>query len=88
VRSPSRRAWEADLPPSEIGPYDGIKRKEDGVAMRRSASAGVTEHGNSAVLVTVGPGGELFDRRRIDLTGPELPTHPITTKARGRSAAT
>jgi hypothetical protein len=36
---------------------------------------GVAEHGNSAVLVTVAPGGELLDRRRIDLTR-GLPTHP------------
>jgi hypothetical protein len=36
---------------------------------------GVAEHGNSAVLVTVGPDGELLDRRRIDLTH-GLPTHP------------
>jgi hypothetical protein len=36
---------------------------------------GVAEHGNSAVLVTVTPGGELLDRRRIDLTR-GLPTHP------------
>jgi hypothetical protein len=33
------------------------------------------EHGNSAVLVTVAPDGELLDRRRIDLTS-NLPTHP------------
>ena len=39
------------------------------------AAVGVAEHGNSAVLVTVGPGGELLDRRRIDLTS-GLPTHP------------
>jgi hypothetical protein len=37
---------------------------------------GVAEHGNSAVLVTVAPGGELLDRRRIDLTARGLPTHP------------
>jgi hypothetical protein len=37
---------------------------------------GVAEHGNSAELVTVGTGGELLDRRRIDLTDPGLPTHP------------
>jgi hypothetical protein len=47
--------------------------------MRRStrpeAAVGVVEHGNSAVLVTVSPGGELLDRRRIDLTE-GLPTHP------------
>jgi hypothetical protein len=42
---------------------------------RRAATVGVTEHGNSAVLVTVAPGGELLDRRRIDLTR-GLPTHP------------
>jgi hypothetical protein len=35
----------------------------------------VAEHGNSAVLVTVAAGGELLDRRRIDLTD-GLPTHP------------
>jgi hypothetical protein len=28
------------------------------------------------VLVTVAPGGELLDRRRVDLTEPGLPTHP------------
>jgi hypothetical protein len=35
----------------------------------------VAEHGNSAVLVTIAPDGELLDRRRIDLTR-GLPTHP------------
>ena len=44
--------------------------------MRRAAAVGVAEHSNSAVLVTVAAGGELLDRRRIDLTGPGLPTHP------------
>ena len=39
------------------------------------AGVGVAEHGNSAVLVTVAPGGKLLDRRRIDLTR-GLPTHP------------
>ena len=43
---------------------------------RRTAAVGVAEHGNSAVLVTVAPDGELLDRRRIDLTDSELPTHP------------
>ncbi len=43
---------------------------------RRTASVGVAEHGNSAVLVTVAPGGALLDRRRIDLTDGGLPTHP------------
>jgi hypothetical protein len=42
----------------------------------RAAAVGVAEHGNSAVLVTVAPGGELLDRRRIDLTDRGLPTHP------------
>jgi hypothetical protein len=41
-----------------------------------AAAVGVAEHGNSAVLVTVTPGGELLDRRRIDLTEGGLPTHP------------
>ena len=39
------------------------------------AAVGVAEHGNSAVLVTVGPDCELLDRRSIDLTS-GLPTHP------------
>src|SRR5215831_3213742 len=43
--------------------------------VQRKAAVGVAEHGNSAVLVTVAPGGELLDRRRIDLTR-GLPTHP------------
>lgn len=43
---------------------------------QRSATVGVAEHGNSAVLVTVARGGELFDRRRVDLTDRGLPTHP------------
>ena len=41
----------------------------------RSATVGVVEHGNSAVLVTVAADGTLLDRRRIDLTK-DLPTHP------------
>ena len=44
--------------------------------MPRTAIVGVAEHGNSAVLVAVAPGGELLDRRRIDLTERGLPTHP------------
>jgi hypothetical protein len=44
--------------------------------MERAAAVGVTEHGNSAVLVTVSSAGELLDRRRIDLTDRGLPTHP------------
>ena len=43
--------------------------------VHHEAVVGVAEHGNSAVLVTVAPGGELLDRRRIDLTH-GLPTHP------------
>lgn len=42
---------------------------------QRAAAVGVAEHGNSAVLVTVGPDGEFLDRRRVDLTH-GLPTHP------------
>jgi hypothetical protein len=42
----------------------------------RAATVGVAENGNSAVLITVAPGGGLLDRRRIDLTDSSLPTHP------------
>src|SRR5262245_15895957 len=48
----------------------------DETATLPNAIVGVAEHGNSAVLVTVAPGGELLDRRRIDLTDRSLPTHP------------
>jgi hypothetical protein len=43
---------------------------------RRAATVGVAESGNSAVLVTLSPGGELLDRRQIVLTDRGLPTHP------------
>lgn len=43
---------------------------------QRGSTVGVTEYGNSAVLVTVAPDGELLDRRCIVLTDSELPTHP------------
>jgi len=42
---------------------------------QRAATVGVAEHSNSAVLVTVAPGGEFLDRRLIHLTD-GLPTHP------------
>ncbi len=42
---------------------------------KTTASVGVTEHGNAAVLVTVTSGGRLLDRRRIELTT-GLSTHP------------
>jgi hypothetical protein len=44
--------------------------------MQRTAAVGVAEHGDAAVLVTVAPGGELLDRRRVVLTDPGLPSHP------------
>ncbi len=42
---------------------------------RRTATVGVTEHGNSVVLVTLTSDLELIDRRTVDLTE-GLPTHP------------
>jgi hypothetical protein len=54
-----------------------LREEREQVAKRqRSATVGVAEHGNSAVLVTLATAGELLDRRRIDLTEPGLPTHP------------
>jgi hypothetical protein len=44
--------------------------------MQKGATVGVAEHGNSAVLITLAPGGVLLDRRSIDLTDRDLPTHP------------
>jgi hypothetical protein len=46
------------------------------VGTQRTASVGVTEYGNRAVLVTVASGGELLDRRQIQLTDRGVPTHP------------
>jgi hypothetical protein len=43
---------------------------------RRVAAVGVVENSNTAVLVTVASGGELLDRRRIELTEHGLSTHP------------
>jgi hypothetical protein len=43
---------------------------------QQTAFVGVAENGNSAVLVTLTPGGTLVDRRSIDLTEPGTPTHP------------
>ena len=43
--------------------------------MKQTAAVGVAENGNSAVLVTLAAGGELLDRRTVDLTR-GLPTHP------------
>ena len=40
------------------------------------ATVGVAENSNSAVLITVSRGGELLDRRHIELTERGLPTHP------------
>jgi hypothetical protein len=42
----------------------------------RPATVGVAEHGSSAVLITVAPGGEVLDRRRIELIDRGLPAHP------------
>ncbi len=46
-----------------------------GTRSKPKVLVGVAEHGNSAILITLGAGGELLDRRRIDLTQ-GLPTHP------------
>jgi hypothetical protein len=43
--------------------------------VQHAAVVGIAEHGNSAILITVGPEGDLLDRRRVDLTH-GLPTHP------------
>lgn len=43
--------------------------------VQHEAIVGVAEHGNSAILVTIGSDGEFLDRRSVDLTR-GLPTHP------------
>jgi hypothetical protein len=42
-----------------------------------TAVVGVAESGNAAVLVTVGPDAAILDRRRVALSEPGLPSHPI-----------
>jgi hypothetical protein len=70
------------LPATEIGADCGNVASTsagDLVAQKRkqrAAIVGVAENGNSAVLVTVMPGGTLVDRRCIDLTERGTPTHP------------
>ena len=68
MRRPSRRT------PSWMSRADGRLKEEDvaGGRTQPTATVGVVEHGNAAVLVTVLPGGELLDRRSVDLTYPGL----------------
>ena len=47
-----------------------------GTGVTETAIVGVAEHGNSAELVTIAADGRLLDRRRVDLTDGDLPTHP------------
>jgi len=53
-----------------------LKKNTAPDASQQTASVGVVEHANSAVLVTVASGGALLDRRRVELTDRDLPTHP------------
>lgn len=53
-----------------------MTRSQSTIRVRRTAIVGVAEQSNTAVLVTLAPGGEVLDRRRIDLTNRDLPTHP------------
>jgi hypothetical protein len=55
---------------------EGIDVAKGNWHSQRTAAVGVVENSNSAVLVTLAPDGELLDRRRIELTDGDLPTHP------------
>lgn len=82
-----RRRHERPLAPRANRPltsralfYEPSRTEQTGRQVARksgqaAATVGVAEHGNSAILVTIAPGGRLLDRRRIDLTR-DLPTHP------------
>src|SRR5262249_33252343 len=84
-RAETRNTMPAGKPSGWLTPT-----KEEAVARgrtREAASVGVAEHANSAVLVTVAPGGTLLDRRRIALPDRGLPTappHPEGSWALGR----
>lgn len=58
--------------PQPLQPYRRTPRRS---RTQPVATVGVAEHANSALLVTVAPGGKFLDRRRI-LTDGGLPTHP------------
>jgi hypothetical protein len=51
-------------------------RDMPGERTQRTATVGVAEHVNAAVLMTLAADGELLDRRRIELTDQSFPTHP------------
>jgi len=53
---------------------------------QRAATVGVAEHGNSAVLVTVAPGGEFLDRRRCGAGGHRAPAARPTAGSQGIAA--
>src|SRR5690242_8196884 len=72
---PARQRGPASLAEGSRGGYAPRGGHVAKARVRREAAVGVAEHGNSAVLVTVAPSGELLDRRRVDLTR-GLPTHP------------
>src|SRR6476620_7920304 len=42
----------------------------------RAGTVGGAGNTKNEMLVTLAPGGEVLDRRRVELTGRELPTHP------------
>jgi hypothetical protein len=44
--------------------------------VRSKTVVGVVNHGSRAVLITLGPGGELLDRRSVELVDEGLPTQP------------
>ena len=55
-----------------------------GTGATGTAIVGVAERGDSAEFVTIASGGSLLDRRRVDLTDGDLPTHHDGSWAVGR----
>jgi hypothetical protein len=72
----ARFQLESDRQDESIGfTHEDMEEPVTKARAQRAATVGVAEHGNSAMLVTIDPLGELLDRREVDLTH-DLPTHP------------
>lgn len=52
------------------------RRRASATERRETATVGTSEHASSVILVTLGTGDAVLDRRRLALTGADLPTHP------------
>ena len=60
-----RKARKREARPRATIDHAGRRAMTGKAGERKTAAVGVTEHGNSAVLVTIATGGEFLDRRAL-----------------------